>query len=163
MTQFSQAQFAYGQQLGVDAGIYAFTALGVTLASGGHFQDEFGSSNSAYPNSTAGDAKFVTDAYGSVFGHAGSAAQVQHFLDQLNYYEGIYTAAGVFGDASNIDLLARGAVYGQMLGFEHGMDLGAPTAGTTFSAPPDQVEPIAEAQSSVDVIGVPHQLEDPAV
>jgi autotransporter passenger strand-loop-strand repeat protein len=110
LTEFTQAQFAYGQQIGVDAGIYAFTALGVTLASGGqHFQNEFGSGNSAYPNSTAGDAKFVTDAYGSVFGHAGSTGQVQHFVDQLNFYEGIYTAAG----------LARGAVYGQMLGVEH--------------------------------------------
>ena len=85
------------------------------------FPNKFGSANSAYPNSTAGDAKLVTDAFGSVFGHAGSAAQVQHFVDQLNFYEGIYTAAGVFGDASNVDLLARGAVYGQMLGVEHGM------------------------------------------
>ena len=122
LTQFSQAQFAYGQQIGVDARLYAYTALGVALASGNqHFQNEFGSANSAYPNSTAGDAKFVTDAYVNVSGHAGSAAQVQHFVDQLNYYEGIYTAAGVFGDASNIDLLARGAVYGQMLGVEYEM------------------------------------------
>ncbi len=63
----------------------------------------------------------MTDAYSSVFGHAGSAAQVQHFVDQLNFYEGLYTASGVFGNASNVDLLARGAVYGQMLGVEHGI------------------------------------------
>ena len=35
LTQFTQAQFAYGQQIGVDAGVYAFTALGVALASDG--------------------------------------------------------------------------------------------------------------------------------
>jgi autotransporter passenger strand-loop-strand repeat protein/uncharacterized repeat protein (TIGR03803 family) len=120
LIQFTQAQFAYGQQIGVDAGVYAFTALGVALASSGQqFQNTFGPSNSAYPTSAAGDALFVTDAYASVFGHPGSAAQVQHFVDQLSYYEGVYTAAGTFGTASNIDLLARGAVYGQMLGIEH--------------------------------------------
>jgi len=57
-------------------------------------------------------------------------------MDQLNYYVGIYTAAGTFGSASNIDLLARGAVYGQMLGIEHGMSIssrGTPIVGTAPS------------------------------
>ena len=57
-------------------------------------------------------------AYTSVFGHAGSAAQVQHFVDQLNYLEAIYTASGAYGSADNVDLLARGAIYGQMLGIQ---------------------------------------------
>ena len=39
--------------------------------------------------------------------------------DQLSYFEALHTAAGVFGSASDIVLLARGAVYGQMLGTEH--------------------------------------------
>jgi autotransporter passenger strand-loop-strand repeat protein len=117
LSQFAQAQFDYGQQIGVqDPGVYAFEALGVALASGQHFQNEFGPSNSMYPASAAGDAQFVTDAYTSVFGHAGTTAQIQHFSDQLSFVEGLYTAAGMFGSPSNIDLLARGAVYGQMLG-----------------------------------------------
>ena len=69
----------------------------------------------------------MTDAYTSVFGHAGSAAQVQHFVDQLNFFETLYTAAGTFGSPSNIDLLARGAIYGQMLGIEHGGDSAPPS------------------------------------
>ena len=47
LTQFTQAQYAYGQQIGVmDPGVYAYQALGVALASSGqHFQNEFGPSN----------------------------------------------------------------------------------------------------------------------
>ena len=134
LNQFTQAQFAYGQQIGVqDAAVYAFEALGVALASGGQFQNKFGPSNSMYPGSAAGDAQFVTDAYTSVFGHTGTAAQVQHFIDQLNFVETLYTAAGIFGSASNIDLLARGAIYGQMLGIEHEGGLGTPPPGPVFN------------------------------
>src|ERR1044071_2978569 len=120
LVQFSRAQYAFGQQIGVmDAGVYAFESLGVALASTGtQFQTAFGPSNPAYPVSPVGDAQFATDAYASVFGHAGSQAQVQHFIDQLNHFEGLYSTAGVFGNANNVDLLARGAVYGQMLGIE---------------------------------------------
>ena len=60
---------------------------------------------------------FSTLAYNLVFGHPGTTAQIQHFVDQLNFYESIYTASGAFGtDANRIDLLARGAIFGQMLG-----------------------------------------------
>ena len=78
------------------------------------------------PASPAGDNQFVVDAYAGVFGHAAAGqAQVQPFIGQLNFLENLYAAAGVFGSASNIDLLARGAVYGQMLGIAHEID---PTA-----------------------------------
>ena len=88
LNQFTQAQFDYGQQIGVmDPSVYAYQSLGVALATGQHFQNEFGPSNSMYSASAAGDALFVTDAYAIVFGHAGTAAQVQQFADQLNYFE----------------------------------------------------------------------------
>jgi hypothetical protein len=77
-----------------------------------HFQNTFGPS-------VDGDVQFVVNAYASVFGHPGSGSQIQQFADQLNYFEALYTAAGTFWSPSNIDLLARGAVYGQMLGIEH--------------------------------------------
>jgi autotransporter passenger strand-loop-strand repeat protein len=134
LNQFTQAQFAYGQQIGVqDPSIYAFQALGVALASTAtNFQNTFGPA-------VDGDVQFVVDAYAGVFGQAGSGAQIQQFADQLNYFEALYTAAGVFGSQSNIDLLARGAVYGQMLGIEQESTLiGSPTGGTTFTAPPNQ-------------------------
>jgi phosphodiesterase/alkaline phosphatase D-like protein len=120
LIEFTTPQYAYGKQIGViDPAIYAYEALGVTLAgSATLFQNTWGPSNPMYPNSAAGDAQFASDAYASVFGHPGNSAQVQHFVDQLDFFEGLYTAAGVFGSAANIDLLARGAIYGQMLGFE---------------------------------------------
>jgi len=103
----------------MDPEAYAYQALGEALAStASHFQNTFGPSNPTYPNSVSGDAVFVSGAYANVFGHPGSAAQVQHFVDQLQYFEGLYTTAGTFFSATEIDLLARGAIYGQMLGVE---------------------------------------------
>ena len=99
--------------------VYAYQALGAALAStASHFQSTFGPSNPSYPNSATGDAAFATDAYAHVFGHPGSSAQVQQFVSQLQFFESLYTAAGTFGNPGNIDLLARGAIYGQMLGVE---------------------------------------------
>src|SRR5262249_2650881 len=72
----------------------------------------------AFPNTVAGDASFITSAYVDVFGHQGSAAQIQVFENQLKFLEGIYAASGAFGIIDNIALLARGAVYGQMLGVQ---------------------------------------------
>ena len=71
LNQFTAAQYAYGQQIGVmDPAIYAYQALGVALAStAAHFQNTFGPFNPTYPASPVGDAQFVTDAYSSIFGH----------------------------------------------------------------------------------------------
>jgi hypothetical protein len=81
LTQFSQAQFAYGQQIGgQDPSIYAFQALGVALASTAtNFQNTFGPV-------VDGDVQFLVDAYASVFGQPGSEAQIQQFSDQLNFF-----------------------------------------------------------------------------
>jgi probable HAF family extracellular repeat protein len=120
LVPFTTSQYAYGQQIGVmDPVVYAYQALGLGLASTATlFQNSFGPSNPAYPNSAAGDAQFAADAYASVFGHPGTSAQVQHFVDQLSFFETLYSASGAFGTPANIDLLARGAIYGQMLGVQ---------------------------------------------
>ena len=69
---------------------------------------------------------------------APSPSSVQQFVDQLDFFEALYSAAGTFGSASNIDLLARGAIYGQMLGIEHESEpVGIEPGGTTFTAPPN--------------------------
>jgi probable HAF family extracellular repeat protein len=111
---FTTPQYAYGQQIGViDPAIYAYESLGATLASGAsHFQNTYG------PTVISSDSAFVTNAYTDVFGQPGTPAQVQHFVDQLSFLESIYTASGSFGSPTNVDLIARGAVYGQMLGAE---------------------------------------------
>jgi hypothetical protein len=127
LVQFTIPQYTSGQQIGVmNPTIYAYQALGVALASTAeHFQNTFGPPT--YPASPSGDIQFVVDAYTSVFGLPGNAAQVQHFVDQLAYFEKLYSDAGVFGSAGNIDLLARGSIYGQMLGIQHEID---PTAAS---------------------------------
>ena len=147
LNQFTQAQFAYGQQIGVtDPAVYAYQALGVALASAGQqFRSEFGPA-------VDGDVQFVVDAYASVFGQAGRGAQIQQFVDQLNSFEALYTAAGMFGSQSNIDLLARGAVYGQMLGIEHESGLGTPPPGPVFDLTQGQ-DSIALDQSGSAVTG----------
>jgi Glycosyl hydrolases family 16 len=132
---FTVQQFAYGQQIGVmDPEVYAYQALGAALAStASHFQSTFGPSNPSYPNSATGDAAFATDAYAHVFGHPGSPAQVQQFVNQLHFFEALYTAAGTFGSATDIDLLARGAIYGQMLGIDAELNQ-VPIIGSTAAA-----------------------------
>ena len=122
LVQFTAAQYTYGQQSGVsDPTIYAYQSLGVALAATAeHFQNTFGPPT--YPASPGGDIQFVVDAYTSVFSHPGNAAQIQQFVNQLAYFENLYSDAGVFGNASNIDLLAKGSIYGQMLGVQHETD-----------------------------------------
>jgi probable HAF family extracellular repeat protein len=154
LVEFTTPQYAYGQQIGVmDPAVYGYEALGVALAgSATHFQNTWGPSNPMYPNSAAGDAQFAADAYASVFGHPGNSAQAQHFVDQLNFVEGLYTAAGVFGSAANIDLLARGAIYGQMLGIEAEINPFGPggAAGTA------EVSIVGVSATSDTVHGVSH-------
>jgi hypothetical protein len=132
---FAIQQFTYGQQIGVmDPEVYAYQALGAALAStASQFQSTFGPSNPSYPNSATGDAAFATDAYAHVFGHPGSPAQVQQFVNQLHFFEALYTAAGTFGSATGIDLLARGAIYGQMLGIDAELNQ-VPIIGSTAAA-----------------------------
>ena len=77
---------------------------------------------------------FSTLAYNLVFGHPGTTAQIQHFVDQLNFYESIYTASGAFGtDANRIDLLARGAIFGQMLGVKAEIPAAVAAAATAVT------------------------------
>jgi len=93
-----------------------YSALGQALADGSDtgstaFKSTWG------PLTISSDATFVTQAYTNVFAASGTAAQIQHFVDQLNFCKSIYTASGAFGTHANeIDLLARGAIYGQMIG-----------------------------------------------
>jgi hemolysin type calcium-binding protein len=127
LVQFNSAQCAYGVQIQVqDPTVYVYSALGQALAEGSDtgstaFKSTWG------PIAISSDATFAVQAYANVFGVASTPAQIQHFVDQLNFYESIYTASGAFGtDANRIDLLARGAIFGQMLGVE--AEIPAPVA-----------------------------------
>jgi hypothetical protein len=120
LVQFDSAQYLYGHNIGVqDPLVYVYQTLGQALAEGSDtgstaFKSSWG------PAAIASDATFAAQAYVNVFGSQGSAAQIQVFVNQINYFKSIYTASGDFGaDSGRIDLLARGAVYGQMLGVEN--------------------------------------------
>ena len=111
---FSTDQFNYASKIQVAYPlIYVYEALGAALAS-----DSVVFKNNWGPSTIASDETFVSLAYVDVFSHPGIAAQIQHFVDQINFLTGLYTASGAYGtDANIIDLLARGAIYGQMLSF----------------------------------------------
>ena len=110
---FDAKQSSYGQAIGVlDATVYMYEALGSALADAAAFVSKWG------PLKIGSDATFLSQAYVDVFGSAGMPAQIQHFVDQINFFKSIYTSSGAFGDSNHIDLVARGAVYGQMLGIK---------------------------------------------
>jgi hypothetical protein len=97
---------------------YMWQALGQALSEvSGFFNSTYG------PMTLPNDSTFVDEAYESAFGFAPGQAQIDHFTQQVDYFESIYTVSGAYGtDAARIDLLARGAVYGQMLGISAEMD-----------------------------------------
>lgn len=126
LTQFGQSQFSYGNRIGVlDPSIYLYQALGLALASQSdtgstHWRDlnnPAGLHSDVIPNTVGGDIYWATSAYRTVFGYTPAALQVQHFEDQIVFFKNLYQNSGAFGsDGNAIDLLARGAVYGQMIG-----------------------------------------------
>jgi hypothetical protein len=113
LINFATAQYQYGSGIGVlDPLIYMWQALGQALCeSASYFGSTYG------PQALPSDATFATQAYVSAFGFAPGQAQVDHFVQQVDFFESIYAASGAYGsDPVRIDLLARGAVYGQILG-----------------------------------------------
>jgi V8-like Glu-specific endopeptidase len=119
LTHFDNIQYAYAKSIGVqDPLVYVYQALGQALAESSDtgstkFKDTWG------PLAISSDARFAAQAYANVFDAPGTQVQVQHFVDQVNFFDFIYTVSGAFGtNANEIDLLARGAVFGQMLGIK---------------------------------------------
>lgn len=138
LVNFVLPQYAYGQQIGVmDPTLYAYEALGAALATSTFFEGNWGNSGRfgpVIPNTPAGDTVFIQGGYQSVFGHQPTLAQIEHFQAQLQFLQGIYTASGAYGSADNVDLIARGAIYGQMIGIHNEM---VPFVGVT----PPQTHP----------------------
>lgn len=105
LTDFASEQYAQGQQIGVaDPAAYAYAALGATLTGLQYF------STYVAPGT---DSQFMSGAYQTEFG-AGTIEQLQAFGSELSYLENLYAQASV----PNGNLIARGAVYGTMIGIE---------------------------------------------
>src|SRR5262249_47760340 len=101
LSQFAQLQFTTGQQVGVlSPTIYMYEALGLALS------EISPALQGILSPGNASDADFVSFIYPLVFGVQPSAAQAQHFLGQLDFYETIYLASGAFGqDITRIETL----------------------------------------------------------
>lgn len=97
--------FSPGYQATNDPRLGGYEAMGLGLATTPQFSSLF---------SQGADSSFITSAYNTAFGRAPLAAQVDHFLDQIHYFEGLYVSAGIDSPTASID--ARGAVLGQIIG-----------------------------------------------
>ena len=107
LTNFAQAQFnAYAAKGVAQPELGPYEALGRGFSGTPEF--------AAILAAAGSDGQFVTNIYVESFGTQPSAGQVQHFVDQINYFKGIYQAAGL--SAADATLQAHGAVLGQIVG-----------------------------------------------
>ena len=122
---FLPAQIANAAQWGLNPTVYASEALGLVFAFGNEtgntaFASNFGPSNSAMPNSTAGDAAFAAAASSTIFGSASTANLVNAIDGYVANWKAFYTSNGIPGNATptagQIDLAARGAAWGDAVG-----------------------------------------------
>jgi hypothetical protein len=132
-TNFLPAQIANATSHGLNPQVYACEALGLAFAFGNEtgsaaFANNFGPSNSGMPNTTAGDAAFAAAACNTIFGAASTANLVSVMQTFVSNWKMFYTSAGIPGNASptaaQIDLAARGASWGDMVGVALVADVG---------------------------------------
>jgi hypothetical protein len=132
-TNFLPAQVANATHYGLNPQVYACEALGLVYAFGNEtgsvaFANNFGPNNAALPNSTAGDAAFAAAASTTIFGSASTANLVSVLKGFISNWETFFTANGVPGltnpSAALIDLAARGASWGDMVGVALANNLG---------------------------------------
>jgi hypothetical protein len=109
---FQQNQYNYAVSISVqDPTIYVFEASGLAFARGSAFENQFG------PAAIQIDVSFATLAWQDIFHFAPDTGLVQWITDHVDYYETIYLASGAYGSNPNdIELLARGATYGLIIG-----------------------------------------------
>jgi hypothetical protein len=108
---FARAQYASYVVMGsAQAQLGPYEALGRAFSATEAFQAKFGVS------AISAGTSFVDAAYREIFGRGASSDAFANLKGQLDYFEGIYIAAGIpAGDAA---IQARGAVYGQMIGYQ---------------------------------------------
>jgi hypothetical protein len=125
VVNFLPAQVANATHYGLNPQVYACEALGLVFAFGNEtgstaFADNFGPSNNAMPNTAAGDAAFAAAACNTIFGAASTANLVNVMKTFVSNWEAFYTPNGIPGNATptaaQVDLAARGAAWGDMVG-----------------------------------------------
>jgi V8-like Glu-specific endopeptidase len=125
VTQYLPAQVALATRYGLNPTVYASEALGLPFAFGDEngdigFAFHFGPSNPSMPNSVAGDAAFGAAASNTIFGSASTPTLVSAIQGYVSNWKTFYTGNGLPWDpqpsAAEIDLAARGAAWGDLLG-----------------------------------------------
>jgi hypothetical protein len=134
VTNFLPGQVANAVHYGLNPQVYACEVLGLVFAFGNEngstaFANNFGPSNSAMPNTAAGNAAFAAAACNTIFGAASTANLVNVMQTFVSNWEAFYTAngvavGGVNATADHIDLAARGAAWGDMVGVALANNLG---------------------------------------
>jgi hypothetical protein len=161
VTQFLPAQVANAEQYGLNPQVYGSEALGLAFAFGNEnqsttFENNFGPSNAAMPNSTAGDAAFAAAASSAIFGSASTSNLINALDGYVTNWKAFYTSHGVPGvanaTADQIDLAARGAAWGDAVGVELANNLG-PLNGQVINFIDDAAQ--GSAQYSASLIGQP--------
>lgn len=162
---FLPAQVANATHNGLNPLVYACEALGLVFAFGNEngstaFSNNFGPSNSTMPNTTAGDAAFAAAASSAIFGSTSTANLVNVMGGFVSFWKGFFTANGVPGlsspSAAQIDLAARGASWGDMVGVGLANNLG-PLNGQAINFLDDAVQGTAVYGASL--VGQPaHQF-----
>jgi len=132
-TNFLPAQVANAISHGFNPQVYASEALGLTFAFGNEtgnkaFANNFGPSNNVMPNTAVGDAAFAAAACSTFFGAGSTANLVSVMQTFVSNWKAFYTPNGIPGNATptadQIDLAARGAAWGDMVGIALANNLG---------------------------------------
>ena len=155
---FLPAQVANAIANGLNPLVYACEVLGLAFA----FGNETGStafSNNFGPSSIPSDAAFATAASSTIFGSASTANLVSVMQGFISNWEAFYTAHGVPGlsnpSAAQIDLAARGAAWGDMVGVALANNIG-PLNGPVVNFLEDAAQGTAVYGASL--VGQPHHV-----
>jgi probable HAF family extracellular repeat protein len=141
-TQFLPAQVAYAIQTGYDPLVFACQTLGLVFAFGNEagntgFANNYGPSNAAMPNNSAGDATFAVAATNAIFGSTQTANTAPAILGYVHFLEGFFTANGVVGvanpTADQIVIAARAGAWGDAVAIALENPTLAPLAGQTIN------------------------------
>ncbi len=160
--QFLPGQVAFAMQHGLNPQVVATEALGLVFAFNNEtgsttFANNFGPSNPAMPNSTAGDAAFAAAAVTSIFGSASTTNLVNVMDGFVTNWKAFYNSVGVLPGipsptAAQIDLAARGAAWGDAVGVALSSNIG-PLNAAVANFLEDAAQGIA--QYSMSLVGQP--------
>lgn len=112
LTAFATTQFNYYTNTlqSSNAQLGAYEALGAAYAT-----DATTSADFAARYGLLSPTDFVNSVYSAIFGAVPSAGAAANLVSQVNYFIGIYTAAGISADVAALQ--AKGAVLGQIMGY----------------------------------------------